>query len=480
MANFKIQFLTILSEVISSGADIYFVTSSNKQKQKLKNGLEQLLRQKTAKKFFDTEKGAVTSLINSRRGGDRGGHGFIAEKAEVLLSNTENIMNGGGINNVCLDDNSPVDIIRDGTISIQQKFSQSGGSYSLRAVLEHSRKYPDFIENGGIYQIPKDHYEVVKKIYEYSALSQGKEWDGNSEISVKVYNRVRGLLEEIPFKNLEPSKLRYSEVQRGRIQHTIKQYGDKLKKQVRESRSQLAESQLKKTSWNLGFYVLLKGLSEFLNQYIELLEEGKTLSTLTEDDWARILKSVKSEAIFSLLKATIWLLISSGSQGTLIGFNIYSNALRVIYNYWQGKEESPTSRERLEILIELLIPLVVFVAIKVLKISPSTLSLELIIYVVTRVLHRFVDEYRDNKELSQYMESLESPTSLYQRLNQDEQQYAAEIFAELEQFGSMVKKLRSENTQEGFETSVTIARYIGINEEKILKSEKDAREYFLQ
>lgn len=58
-----------------------------------------------------------------------------------------------------VNDNGKVDLIRDG-IDIQQKFVNAGGRFSLGAVAEHLHAYPDFVQNGGKYQIPSDHFRI--------------------------------------------------------------------------------------------------------------------------------------------------------------------------------------------------------------------------------------------------------------------------------------------------------------------------------
>ena len=107
-------------------------------------------------------------IIARDRGGLKGMHGFIAEVAEVGVRNARNLVNGMPADTEWINNNGPADLIRNG-IQIQQKFVQSGGKLSLNAVEEHLRKYPDFLKDGGKYQIPKDYFE---KIQRYLAMTQ--------------------------------------------------------------------------------------------------------------------------------------------------------------------------------------------------------------------------------------------------------------------------------------------------------------------
>ena len=103
-------------------------------------------------------------IIARDRGGLKGMHGFIAEVAEVGVRNARNLVDGMPADTEWINNNGPADLIRNG-IQIQQKFVQSGGKLSLNAVEEHLRKYPDFLKNGGKYQIPKDYFEKMFTAY---------------------------------------------------------------------------------------------------------------------------------------------------------------------------------------------------------------------------------------------------------------------------------------------------------------------------
>ena len=82
------------------------------------------------------------SIIDRNRGGTKGMHGFIAEIAECGIGNARQQINGEQAHYSWINDNGPVDFIRDG-IEIQQKFVNSGGHVSLQAIREHFRKSLD-------------------------------------------------------------------------------------------------------------------------------------------------------------------------------------------------------------------------------------------------------------------------------------------------------------------------------------------------
>ncbi|GAB0105218.1 hypothetical protein JMUB6875_41960 [Nocardia sp. JMUB6875] len=92
-------------------------------------------------------------VVAANRGGQHGMHGFIAEIAEVGIGNARRQITGHEAVYQWVNDNGPVDLLR-GDVEIQQKFVAAGGRFSLGAIAEHLQKYPDYVHNGGKYQVP--------------------------------------------------------------------------------------------------------------------------------------------------------------------------------------------------------------------------------------------------------------------------------------------------------------------------------------
>ena len=90
----------------------------------------------TAIKTLDTAFATIkNNIILRNRGGEKGMHGFIAEIAECGIGNARKQIIGKAEDYVWINDNGPDDFLR-GSEKIQQKFVQSGGHLSLRAVAE--------------------------------------------------------------------------------------------------------------------------------------------------------------------------------------------------------------------------------------------------------------------------------------------------------------------------------------------------------
>lgn len=129
------------------------------------------------------------SIIERNRGGIKGMHGFIAEVAECGVGNARREILGKLPNYVWINDNGPADLIRDG-VQIQQKFVASGNHLSLQAIKQHFSVYPWFIDNGGKYQIPQDHYEKIKYLLSITRQQADKLPTTTGEFSLKQWKEV--------------------------------------------------------------------------------------------------------------------------------------------------------------------------------------------------------------------------------------------------------------------------------------------------
>ena len=113
----------------------------------------------------------LDEVVNKNRGGNKGMHGFIAERMQVAIENARKLIVGAKPEYLLIDDNGVVDYLR-GNEEIQQKFVQLNLGFD--AIKEHWKSYPDFARNGGVYQIPRDYYKKFKELIELSPSQAGK------------------------------------------------------------------------------------------------------------------------------------------------------------------------------------------------------------------------------------------------------------------------------------------------------------------
>lgn len=231
-------------------------------------------------------KAEIQKLLTTNRGGTKGIHGFIGETSQVHISNIKAFINGDEPLYILLDDNSMTDYMR-GFEIIQQKACRAGGHLGLDAIKHHMEKYPEFIQQGGIYQIPKDmhtKYEYLRNLPEDVATKLRKE-------DLRLWKYIHTFAEENPDVVIEPMEVSYTDIQAGNIDNTIerveKNTEQEFKKQRKVAQAEHApnfEEFLKICSISAAIEGGISAGSEFVRK----IQSGKKLTSFTKQDWKDI------------------------------------------------------------------------------------------------------------------------------------------------------------------------------------------------
>lgn len=232
-------------------------------------------------------------IIDRNRGGLKGMHGFIAEVAEEGIGNARSQIEGGGKVYEWVNDNGPADLLRRG-VEIQQKFVAAGGRFGLGAVAAHLDSYPDFITNGGRYQLPADHFDVIRKLHAMprtqAEIVLTRSGDGPS---FKDWERVHAFFEEgsVPFASLEPSTLEYPDAQRGQYATTLNAEEESLRatdRRVREDAYRESRPSLQEGVSATLIAGAVEGATAMVLKVVEKRRAGKKLAQFSREDWAEI------------------------------------------------------------------------------------------------------------------------------------------------------------------------------------------------
>ena len=231
-------------------------------------------------------------IIIRNRGGDKGMHGFIAEIAECGIGNARQQIIGKVGEYDWINDNGPVDIIR-GTEAIQQKFVQSGGHLSLQAISQHLHHYPDFLMNGGKYQIPKDHFNKIIVYLDMPESVANKLPTSTGEYSLRQWREVHNFFADnnIEINQLEPSILEYSQVQRNAVSDTFEQEKNNLKqidKQQREAAYQNSKPTFKEGAQAAAVGAVVEAYAAFVLAIVHKRKAGKHIKEFNKTDWLDI------------------------------------------------------------------------------------------------------------------------------------------------------------------------------------------------
>ncbi len=241
-------------------------------------------------------------VVASNRGGVKGMHGFIAEVAEVGVGNARSQILGDGAVYQWVNDNGPVDLMRGG-VKIQQKFVAAGGRFGLGAITQHLEKYPDFVKSGGKYQIPSDHFDVIRELHGMPREEAGslltRSGDGPT---FRDWERVQAFFDKgsVGIESLEPSTLDYHEVQRGVYESTLGAEKDALlstDQTQRDHAYQASQPKLKEGAKASLVAAAVEGGTAFVIAVVEKRREGKKLKDFTADDWTRIAGSTGLGAV---------------------------------------------------------------------------------------------------------------------------------------------------------------------------------------
>ena len=243
---------------------------------KLLREIEQVdLRKENALAELKVLAKSVEELISSNRGGDRGIHGFIGERAHVHIRNALALIKGA--DRVCelIDDNGMTDYWEDG-VAVQQKACQY--KLGLPSLLDHKAKYPDFI---GIGQIPKDFYEKYRNLERLTPAEAGKLTKPDYAIWREIQKvKEAGIV-------VTPMECTYDEIQKSNIHDTI----NNRKKQIEtEAQRQAAEvEEVHRPTFREGLTVaatsaavegVMSGAAEVLHKH----HEGKRIKDYDVDD----------------------------------------------------------------------------------------------------------------------------------------------------------------------------------------------------
>jgi hypothetical protein len=155
-------------------------------------------------------------------------HGEIAELLQVHVGNAYELVEGRPERRSMEDVNriGPTDYLDYG-VDVQSKFINGAtGSGSLKHIIDHFEKYPDFARGEAYYHIPKDQHETILTLMAMQS---------SDEFNQRSVNHVLKQVSEIqnqtgrPFEDLvRPSLSEYGEVQLGVVFTTVTNHEEKI------------------------------------------------------------------------------------------------------------------------------------------------------------------------------------------------------------------------------------------------------------
>lgn len=425
-------------------------------------------------------------IIERNRGGLKGMHGFIAEVAECGVGNAREQVEGKMPIYEWINDNGPADLLRNG-VQIQQKFVASGNHLSLQAITQHLEKYPDFLRQGGKYQIPEDHYEKIKYLLSVSKEQANRMPTSTGEFSLKQWKEVHEFFDngKIKLQDIEPSKLKYDQVQANRIQDTIQSEKGALKETDQKIRDKAYEAS--KPTLEQGMKVAvasaaIEGGVAFVSSIAKRRKDGKRIGEFTSEDWEGVFKEsgigvvkggIRGISIYALTNYTATPAAVASSLCTAsFGIAEQAHLLRtgkITQEQFIMNSEIlclETSVSALSSFIgQALIPVPVLGA--VIGNTVGTLLYQVAKDNLSKKEQRIIEGYL------KYLADLEI------ELDKKYCRYIDELNAGIRVYYGMLERAFSPNYDEALQGSVALAVSLGVPSEELLKNISEVDDYFL-
>lgn len=436
----------------------------------------------------ETLKTISRDIVNNGkgRGGQYGMHGFIAEVAECGIGNAREQIEGKAPIYEWINDNGPEDLRRGATL-IQQKFVNRGGHLSLQAIRMHLNAYPDFLDNGGVYQIPEEHYEKIKWLLSISEKEANKMSTSTGDFSLKQWREVHEFFKngDIPLDKVEPSKLKYSEVQKGTYEQTFSKEKDSLRKRNQERKEQAynkSKSTLSEGAKATAAVAAIEGAMALCLGIAEKRKSGKKFNAFDEEDWKEIaattgkgtLKgSIRGASIYTLTNFTATPAAVASAMVTAI-FGIAEQA----YQLKQGNVNEQRFIENTEMLCldasvsalssfagQILIPVPVLGAV--------------IGNTVGTMMYQIAKDNLSAREQKIFEEYAEAVRQLDVSLQDQYQEFVDEIGKDTKLFMELLNRAFAPDIRVAFEGSIDLAKSCGVPVDEILDSKEKIASYFM-
>lgn len=223
-------------------------------------------------------------------------HGEIAEHVQVDFSNAEDLVDGKLKSHEILQEGlerfSKADYLRYGKM-VQAKVYNSPRN-TLKAINMHLNKYPEFLDENGVYDIPKDQFDILKDIYvrgETNRSSLTKTTYGNEET---IYKAIKNFETKNNVKfdeKIFPMKANQADVQIGKVDETIIKEKEVINKKNNQSNNKIEQEHqptmnegIKATAVAAG----AEGATTFAIEFYKMKKEKKEISNFSDEDWIYI------------------------------------------------------------------------------------------------------------------------------------------------------------------------------------------------
>lgn len=420
------------------------------------------------------------------RGGEKGIHGFIAEVAEVGIGNARALIEGNAPIYEWINDNGPEDLRR-GVELIQQKFVQSGGHLSLQAIRQHLEHYPAFIENGGKYQIPADHYEKIQWLLSIPENEANKMSTSMGEFSLKQWREVHDFFksETITIDKLEPSALDYKGVQKSSYEQTLAGEKKNLRERNQERRNQAYQESKPSLAEGMKTTAIAAAVEGGVTLCIGMAKkrrEGKQIKDFNRDDWTELADKTGLGSLKGGIRgSSVYLLTNYSATPVAVASAIVTASFGVAeqaHRFRKGESDEAAFIENSELLcLDAAVNALSSFAGQVL--IPVPIIGAVIGTAVGTMMYQFAMDSLSAREQTIFGEYLESLQQLGKYLDIQYQEFILGISENMKLFMETLDRAFAPDVRTSFAGSAELARAMGVPMEEILDSRQKVMSYFL-
>lgn len=420
------------------------------------------------------------------RGGRNGMHGFIAEIAECGIGNARQQIVGDLPDYVWINDNSESDLKR-GILEIQQKFSRDGGHLSLKAIRDHFNKYPNYLDGNRKYQIPKDHYDKIKYYLSISEKEANKMPTQTGEFSLKQWKEVHEFFGkgDIPIGKIEPSILKYEEVQKQTIEKTIHNEEESIKRTDKKIRDSAYEKS--KPSFNEGMKAtvasgMIEGGTAFALKIVEKRKSGKRFQEFDNDDWKEIIDETGKGTLKGGIRgASIYMMTNYTATPAAVASAMVTcsfNVADLAHQFRQGvlSEDEFLMKSEIVCLDASVSALSSFIGQALI---PIPVLGAVIGNTVGNVIYQTSKDYLSKYEQTIIQKYLKEIEEYNNQLNQEYRNFMIELMVDLKQYMSLLNAAFAPDYRVALEGSIQLAISLGVDKKDLLKNEKEIDDFFL-
>lgn len=417
------------------------------------------------------------------RGGPFGMHGFISERLQVALENARKLIIGAKPEYFLVDDNGMVDYLR-GDTPIQAKFVQM--NLGLGAIKDHLTNYPDFLKNGGIYQIPKDYYETLRKVLSISP-EEGAKLSRNSDPSIILWKYAHQFFKEtgIDPNKIEPAVVNYRDVQKATYENTVSKEEESLRETDKTRRDHAYEQS--QPTWQEGLKTTAAGAAieggmSFCLGVATQLRSGKKLHEFTEQEWKDVgLDTAKGTGKGAIRGAAIYGLTNFTATPAAVASAMVTAAFGIAAQANQLRQENLSEAEFIAnsevVCLDVSVSAISSLMGQVL--IPVPMLGAMVGNAAGMFMYGIAKENLSKREQMLIAGFIESTQKLNEQLDAHDKELVEMLEREFGEFQTVMALAFDPDVNIAFEGSIKLAQYVGCKDEHILKDKEAIDAFFL-